>query len=212
MSVAVPRSDLILFCLAAGLLIVTPGPNFLYILTRGATQGRRTGLVAASGLGAGVLMHTALATLGIAALVRSSYLAFSIVKYGGSLYLVYLGVMALRGRPAVLDNTRHVHDTDYRVFWQSIVASMTNPKTTLFFLSFLPQFVHAAAGDAARQMLLLGTIYMLLTLIIYGVIGYFAGGVGRWLRTREAFASRLHWFTATSFIGLGAWTALPDRR
>ena len=157
-------------------------------------------------------MHTALATLGVAALVRSSYLAFRVIKYGGSLYLVSLGVMALRNRTDVLDTTRRVHDTDYRVFWQSIVASMTNPKTTLFFLSFLPQFVHAPAGDAARQMLLLGTIYLLLTLIIYGVIGYFAGGVGRWLRTRDAFASRLRWLTATSFIGLGLWTALPDRR
>ncbi len=207
-----PSSDLVLFCFVASVLIVTPGPNFLYILTRGATQGRRAGLIAAAGLGAGVLMHTALATLGVAALVRSSYLAFRVIKYGGSLYLVYLGVMALRDRAAVLDNTRRVHETDYRVFWQSIVASMTNPKTTLFFLSFLPQFVHAAARDAARQMLLLGAIYMLLTLIIYGVIGYFAGGVGRWLRTRDAFASRLRWLTATSFVGLGVWTALPDRR
>jgi threonine/homoserine/homoserine lactone efflux protein len=209
---SIHTSDLVLFCFVASVLIVTPGPNFLYILTRGATQGRHAGLVAAAGLGTGVLMHTALATFGVAALVRSSYLAFRVIKYGGSLYLVYLGVMALRDRADVLGHTHAVQDTDYRVFWQSIVASMTNPKTTLFFLSFLPQFVHAAAGDAARQMLLLGAIYMLLTLIIYGSIGYFAGGVGRWLRTRDAFASRLRWLTATSFVGLGVWTALPDRR
>jgi threonine/homoserine/homoserine lactone efflux protein len=205
-------SDLALFCFAAFVLIVTPGPNFLYILTRGATEGRRAGLVAASGLGAGVLMHTALATLGVAALVRSSYLAFRVIKYGGGLYLVYLGVRALGDRPDVLRGAPEVPEKDYRVFWQSIVASMTNPKTMLFFLSFLPQFVHAPAGNAARQMLVLGTIYMLLTLIVYGLVGYFAGGVGRWLRARETFASRLRWLTATSFIGLGVWAALPDRR
>jgi threonine/homoserine/homoserine lactone efflux protein len=205
-------SNLVLFCFAALVLIVTPGPNFFYILTRGATQGRRAGLVAASGLGAGVLIHTALATLGIAALVRSSYLAFRVIKYGGSLYLVYLGVRALRDRPVVVGVVREVSEHHYRVFWQSIVASMTNPKTILFFLSFLPQFVNAEAGDAARQMLLLGTIYMLLTLLVYGLVGYYAGSAGRWLRARETVASRLRWLTATSFIGLGVWAALPDRR
>jgi threonine/homoserine/homoserine lactone efflux protein len=205
-------SNLVLFCLAALVLIVTPGPNFLYILTRGVTQGRRAGLVAASGLGVGVLMHTALATLGVAALIRSSYLAFRVIKYGGSLYLIHLGVRALRDRPDVLADRRELPDKARRILWQSIVASMTNPKTILFFLSFLPQFVNAQAGDAAGQLLLLGTIYMLLTLIVYGLVGYYAGTAGRWLRTRETLASRMRWLTATSFIGLGVWAALPDRR
>jgi threonine/homoserine/homoserine lactone efflux protein len=206
------RSQLLLFGFAAFVLIVTPGPNFLYILTRGATEGRRAGLVAAAGLGAGVLIHTALAALGIAALVRSSYVAFRVVKYGGSLYLVYLGIRALRDRPYVPADRRAVPERARHVFGQSIVASMTNPKTILFFLSFLPQFVNPQAGDPARQMLLLGTIYMLLTLIVYGLLGYYAGIAGRWLRTRDALASRMRWLTATSFIGLGVWAALPDRR
>ena len=205
-------ANLVLFCFAALVLIVTPGPNFLYILTCGVTQGRRAGLVAASGLGVGVLMHTALATLGVAALIRSSYVAFRVIKYGGSLYLVYLGVSALRSRPHVLVDRREAPEKAHRILWQSIVASMTNPKTILFFLSFLPQFVTATAGDAGRQMLLLGTIYMLLTLLVYGLVGYYAGSAGRWLRTRETVASRMRWLTATSFIGLGVWAALPDRR
>ena len=205
-------SNLVLFCVAALVLIVTPGPNFLYILTRGVTQGRRAALVAASGLGAGVLMHTALATLGVAALIRSSYLAFRFIKYGGSLYLVYLGVRALRDRPDLFVGVREIPERAHRILWESILTSMTNPKTILFFLSFLPQFVTAPAVDAARQMLLLGTIYMLLTLVVYGLVGYYAASAGRWLRTRETLASRMRWLTATSFIGLGVWAALPDRR
>jgi threonine/homoserine/homoserine lactone efflux protein len=205
-------ADLLLFGIAAVVLIVTPGPNFLYVLTRGATQGRRAGLIAAGGLGAGVLIHTALATLGVAALVRSSYLAFRVIKYGGSLYLVYLGVRALSDRQDMSGGRIEAPARDYRVFWQSIVASLTNPKTILFFLSFLPQFVKASRGDTSRQMLLLGTIYMLLTLIIYGVVAYYAGSVGRWLRTRGALAPRVRWLSATGFIGLGVWAALPDRR
>src|SRR5258706_3050311 len=121
-------ANLIPFCIAAFVLIVTLGPNFLYILTRGATQGRRAGLVAVFGLGAGVLLHTGLATLGVAAVVRSSYLAFRAIKYGGSLYLIYLGIKALREPPPAIGDQPAVPGTDMRIFWQSIVASMTNPK------------------------------------------------------------------------------------
>ena len=204
--------NLIVFCVAAFLLILTPGPNFFYVLTRGAAQGRRAGLVAACGLGAGVLIHTTLATIGVTAVVRSSYVAFRVIKYGGSLYLVYLGVRALRDRPAADDSPRQVAASDARIFWQSIVASMTNPKTILFFLSFLPQFVTGPIADASWQMLRLGAIYMLLTLIVYGAVGYFAGQASRWLREGRGRPDRARWLTAGSFIGLGVWAALPDRR
>ncbi len=145
--------NLVGFCVAAFVLIVTPGPNFFYILTRGATQGRRAGVIGALGLGAGVLIHTSLATLGVAAIVRSSYLAFRLIKYGGSLYLLYLGIAALRERPPAADERTAVAEPDGRVFWQSVVASMTNPKTILFFLSFLPQFVTGSARAVPGQML-----------------------------------------------------------
>jgi threonine/homoserine/homoserine lactone efflux protein len=203
---------LIPFCVAALVLIVTPGPNFLYILTRGATQGRRAGLIAACGLGAGVLIHTTLAALGVAAIIRSSYLAFRAIKYGGSLYLIYLGVTALR-QPAMGSRPqRAAHATDARILWQSIVASMTNPKTILFFLSFLPQFVSGPASDASRQMLVLGAVYMSLTVAVYSTVAYCSGRVSRWLHNSQAGVARLRWLTGTSFIGLGLWAALPDRR
>src|SRR3954470_10133708 len=134
-------AQLIAFAIAAVVLIATPGPNFLYVLTRAATQGRRAGLVAACGLGAGVLIHTTLAALGVAAVIRSSYVLFRVIKYGGSLYLIYLGIRALRSAPDGTGAVRPNGDSGARVFWQSIVTSMTNPKTILFFLSFLPQFV-----------------------------------------------------------------------
>jgi threonine/homoserine/homoserine lactone efflux protein len=98
-----------------------------------------------------------------------------------------------------------------RIHLQSIVASMTNPKTILFFLSFLPQFVNANTSSVTPQLLLLGSIYMLLMLIIYGTVAYFAGGIGRWLRTHTEIASRLRWIIGSSFIGLGVWAALPER-
>jgi threonine/homoserine/homoserine lactone efflux protein len=100
----------------------------------------------------------------------------------------------------------------WRILWQSVVASMTNPKTIVFFLSFLPQFVSDPSSHVARQLLVLGAIYMLLTVFVYGLVAYSAGHIGHWVRTREAFASRLRWVTGASFIGLGIWAALPDRR
>jgi threonine/homoserine/homoserine lactone efflux protein len=200
-------AKIIPFCIAAFVLILTPGPNFLYVLTRGATQGRRAGVIAACGLGAGVLIHTVLATLGVAAVIRSSYFAFRVIKYGGSAYLIYLGVTALREPPAALGPRQAIHEADTRIFGQSIVASMTNPKTILFFLSFLPQFVSGPLREASRQMLVLGGIYMTLTVVVYGTVAYCSGYASRWLR-----APRLRWMTATSFVGLGVWAALPDRR
>jgi len=92
------------------------------------------------------------------------------------------------------------------------LPTVTSSPASEPFLSFLPQFVNPRGGDAAGQMLLLGTIYMLITVIVYALVGYYAGTAGRWLRTRETFASRLRWVTASSFIGLGVWAALPDRR
>jgi len=142
-------SDLALFCLATIVLILTPGPNFLYIVARGATQGRQAGVLAAVGLGLGVLVHTALAALGVAALIRSSYLAFQLLKYGGSLYLVYLGVRALSERRGPLDEIEAVAENGFRIVCESILASLTNPKTVLFFLSFLPQFVDRSAGHGS---------------------------------------------------------------
>jgi threonine/homoserine/homoserine lactone efflux protein len=204
--------NLIPFCIAAFVLIVTPGPNFLYVLTRGATEGRRAGFIAACGLGAGVMIHTTLAALGIAAVVRSSYVAFRAIKYGGSLYLIYLGIMALREPPPATGSQQVVRATGSRIFSQSIVASMTNPKTILFFLSFLPQFVWGPAGDASRQTFVLGSVYMTLTIVVYGVVACGAGAVSRWLEGSRMRAARMRWVSATSFVGLGVWAALPARR
>jgi threonine/homoserine/homoserine lactone efflux protein len=207
------NTQLSLFCLTASILILTPGPNFLYVLTRGITQGRRPALMAALGLGCGVMLHTTLAAIGVAALVRTTYLAFQIIKYSGSCYLIYLGVKTLtdHDRPPLIATPLGA-TRNRAIIGQSIAASMGNPKTILFFLSFLPQFLNAAAPSAAPQLLLLGGIYMLLTVLLYGMIGYFAGGIGRWLQRQPCVASRLRRLTGGCFIGLGAWAAIPDSR
>lgn len=201
--------QLSLFVVTVSILILTPGPNFVYVLTRGTTQGRRNALLAAVGLGWGVILHTTLTCIGVSALFRFSDWSFEIVKYGGSLYLIYLGVKSIVGHGYPIISSSQIPTKNQTIIWQSIVTSMTNPKTILFFFSFLPQFINTKASSVTPQLILLGGIYMLLTVIIYGAIGYFAGSIGSWLNTRKA-TSRLHWITGISFIGLGVWAALPD--
>jgi threonine/homoserine/homoserine lactone efflux protein len=205
-------SQLLAFCLTASLLIMTPGPNFIYVLTRGTTQGRRAALLSVLGLGVGVLIHTTLACIGISALIRSSYLVFQLLKYLGSLYLISVGLKTLRASETLASNLPRTPTTGPHILSQSILTSLTNPKTMLFFLSFLPQFVTHPSGNSTSQLFLLGGIYMLLTIMLYGLLAYFSGSIGQWLHKRTTNVSRLRWITGSSFIGLGVWSALPYRR
>ena len=125
---------------------------------------------------------------------------------------VYLGVAALRHTQNRQRDPPGDPAGGHRILWQSVIASLTNPKTILFFLSFLPQFVDRGSSHVPGQLLLLGGIYTLLTVMVYGLVAYFASRIGQWLRTRAAVASRLRRMTGVSFIGLGVWAALPSRR
>ncbi len=202
-----------LFIITSALLIATPGPNWVYILTRGTTQGRRAAVVSAIGLGCGVLVHTLAAALGLSAVLRTSQPVFLAIKYAGGAYLIYLGLKALlkRDDPALQRALSPRLDAADLVR-QSITQSLLNPKTALFFLTFLPQFVHADNTQPALEMIGLGLLYMLLTMAIYGALGFFSGTIGNWLQSRPRAAARFRFVTASAFIGLGAWAFVPERR
>lgn len=202
--------DLGLFIAASALLAVAPGPDIIYVLTRGIAQGWRAGVAAALGFATGCIFHTVLAAVGIAALIRSSGLAFDLVRYAGAAYLVWIGIQALRhaasfslagaGEPRALG-------TIYR---QSVIGNMLNPKVTLFFLAFLPQFVDTGAGHVGWQMALLGAVFMVLTAVIFGAVAVFSGWIGAWVRRKPAIGQRLNVFAGVTFIALGIRVALPD--
>ncbi|MFN8484351.1 MAG: LysE family translocator [Anaerolineae bacterium] len=203
---------LLLFVTAAAVLIATPGPNFIYVLTRGATQGRQAALLAVVGLCCGVIIHTTFAALGLSAILRTSALLFTIVKFVGGGYLIYLGIRAFLSGEAPTLGAPTAPPPSTAIVRQSIAASITNPKTALFFLTFLPQFVDPALGPVGPQMFFLGGLYMLLTLGIYGTVAYFSGTMGNWLLREQAMARRFRWLTASVFCALGVWALLPDRR
>lgn len=175
---------LIAFCAAALAIIVLPGPAVLYIVARSLHQGRLAGLVSATGVAAGGLVHVAAAVLGLSALLVSSGPAFAVVKFAGAGYLIYLGVRTLLAREAagavVADGQASVQPLP-AVFWQGAMVNILNPKTALFFLAFLPQFVDQP-GSVPLQTLLLGLLFLGMAWISDGLYGLLAGSVGVRLR------------------------------
>lgn len=197
--------------LATSLAITfAPGPDNLQVLARGISQGRAAGLVAALGFAAGVTFHTTLAALGIAAVLRSSPVAFQILKLAGAAYLVWIGVKALRsqGLAAAGERERQPLST---IFRQSVLGNMMNPKVTLFFVVFLPQFVDAhAAQGVTLQMLELGLLFMLQTVVVFSIFGLCAGTIGGWLKRRPRAGVWLDRLAGITFIAIGIRVALRD--
>ncbi len=195
-------ATLALFVPAALALIVTPGPDTFYVLSRGVGAGRAVGVRAALGVSTGILVHTAAATLGLSALFRTSALAYAAVKYLGAAYLVYLGVVAIRNRDdgglSVEDGTRDADGGATGGYARGVLVNVLNPKVALFFLAFLPQF--AAGADAPVEMGLLGATYALLTAAYLGGVALFSGALGRRLDGREG---TLQAVSGVVLVGLG---------
>jgi threonine/homoserine/homoserine lactone efflux protein len=202
--------DIALFLAASALLAIAPGPDIVYVLTRGVTQGPKAGFAAALGFAAGCIFHTLLAAVGIAALIRSSELAFDLVRYAGAGYLVWIGIQALRHRPSFSIDGASDKRALGLIFRQSVVGNMLNPKVTLFFLAFLPQFVNSEAGHVGMQMALLGALFMAVTVVVFGAVAIFSGWIGKWLRAKPVIGERLNVFAGITFIALGVRVALPD--
>jgi threonine/homoserine/homoserine lactone efflux protein len=199
-----------LFLATSIAITFAPGPDNLQVLARGISQGRAAGLVAALGFAAGVSFHTTLAALGVAAVLRSSPLAFQILKLAGAAYLVWIGVKALRsqGLAAAGDKPRQPLSS---IFRQSVVGNMMNPKVTLFFVVFLPQFVDAhGAQPVTLQMLELGLVFMAQTVVVFSIFGLCAGTIGGWLKRRPRAGVWLDRLAGLTFIAIGIRVALRD--
>jgi threonine/homoserine/homoserine lactone efflux protein len=176
------------FLAAAVLITVAPGPDNLMVLSMGAAHGRLRGIAFGLGCAIGCLLHTLLAILGVSALVAASPLAFQMLKAAGALYLLWLGIGALRAGGAARIDTLHGSPSPLgRLFLQGMLANAINPKVILFFLAFLPQFVVAAHGDPAAQMAFLGSVFTLQAALLFGLLGFFAGAAAHWMaRTPRA--------------------------
>ena len=205
-------ASFILFFTASWVLIVTPGPDMIYVMTRGISQGPRAGVVSALGVTLGILAHTMLAAFGLAVILSTSALAFLFVKYVGAGYLIYLGIQSFRDKSR-LDFTKNKPPAAIgAVFIQGVFSNLFNPKIALFFLAFLPQFVKPENGSTTVQMLFLGGVFALSGVVFLVFLGYFSGGVGKWLAKRAHLADKIRWFTGGVLIALGLRLAFLERK
>jgi threonine/homoserine/homoserine lactone efflux protein len=199
---------LALFAVAALALLVVPGPAVLYVVTRSIHQGKRAGLVSVLGIHLGTLVHITAATVGLSALLVSSATAFTAVKLAGAAYLIVLGLWTLLSKtPAAgvaLGEERRLR----RVFVQGAVVNVLNPKTALFFLAFLPQFVDQHRGHATAQIALLGLTFAALGMVTDSIWAVGAGAAGDVLRKSRRFARVQRYVSGSVFVGLGVVTAL----
>ena len=201
-----------LFLAASWALILAPGPDMIYVITRGVAQGRKAGLLSAFGVTLGILVHTTFAAFGLAVLLQTSAMAFLVVKYVGAMYLIYLGFKALKDKSSF--NLLEPQDAmnARAIFWQGVLSNVLNPKIALFFLAFLPQFVSQNSSYTTLQMFTLGIIFAVFGIIFLSVVGYFAGGIGSWLSRKPTITGKIRWLTGVIFIGLGLRLAFVGRK
>ncbi len=196
----------LLFVVASVVLVLVPGPDMAYMLSRTVAQGRRAGSMAAIGINAGSYVHLAAAVVGLSALLLASAAAFTTVKWAGAAYLCYLGIRSLSGREGMINLTRNeVSGRSLRaIFWQGFWSDVLNPKVAIFYVALLPQFIDAHAGHATLQLVLLGmTGNMLAIGINLGLVAGAARVTGE-LRRNEGVALWLQRAMGLLFIGLGA--------
>jgi threonine/homoserine/homoserine lactone efflux protein len=201
-------SRLSLFVGAALLLLVVPGPSVLSIVTQSVSHGRRAGIASVAGITTGTLVHIGAATVGLSALLASSALAFDVVKYLGAAYLIAVGIRRLAGLEREQEpHHRRTRDLG-RLYRQGIVVNVLNPKTALFFLAFLPQFVEPTRGAAWLQILALGLLFAALGFLSDSVWATVAGTLGERLRRSTRFPAVQRYVSGSVFVGLGAVAAL----
>lgn len=202
--------QLSLFIGSTIVLLITPGPSVLYIVARSIDQGRAAGLVSVAGVQTASLLHTIAGACGISALLMASATVFTIVKYLGAVYLIYLGVRKLLSReqfqPSETINPKKLTS----IFYEGVVVNLLNPKTALFFLAFFPQFINPSNGSVALQFIVLGLMFTLMALISDSLYALLASSFRHWFTNNPFALKSQHYVTGGLYIFLGAATAMLD--
>lgn len=193
-------------------LIIVPGPDMFYVITRGMAHGRKAGIVSAIGVICGILVHTTAAALGLTLVLQTSAFAFLLVKYVGAAYLIYLGVGAWRDKSTFSLQTSTSGASSWILLWQGVLSNVLNPKIAIFFLAFLPQFVDKGSSQVTLQMVTLGLTFACMGLCFLLVVGYSSGAIGGWLMRRPQYAQFFQRLAGGILIGLGIRLVLTERQ
>ena len=207
-----PADVLLMYFGSSLLLALAPGPDNLFVLTQAVHKGRMAGLAVTCGLCTGLLVHTSAVTFGVAAIFQTSLLAFSILKYVGAVYLLYLAWLSFRASSGGAGNGQQQENLSYgRLYRRGIFMNITNPKVSLFFLAFLPQFTSQSYGAIVPQMLTLGALFIVATILVFGGLSLVAGSVGEKLRGSSRAQTILNRLAGSIFAALAIKLALTER-
>ena len=199
------------FFLASALLAIAPGPDNVFVLTQSAMHGKLSGLVVVFGLCTGLLFHTTAVAFGVAVIFQASTLAFTLLKVIGAGYLVYLAWQIFRASPEQISMPSDQQKSLGTLYRRGIIMNLTNPKVSIFFLAFLPQFADPVRGPISLQMIALGGIFIIATILVFGAIALIGGTLGEWLN-RSDYAQRImNWTAGTIFIGLALKLVTAER-
>lgn len=206
-----PFETVMTFLVASILLAFAPGPDNIFVLTQSAMQGRAAGLAIVFGLCTGLIVHSSAVAFGVAVIFQTSALAFSVLKLIGAGYLLYLAWQAFRAPAEIINGGEELEVNHWQLYRRGIVMNITNPKVSIFFLAFLPQFADPNRGPVWMQILLLGGLFIASTLPIFGGIALLAGTLGTWLKKSSRIQTILNKTAAGVFLGLALKLATTER-
>lgn len=204
-------TQIILFIITSLIVIITPGQDLVLVLSRGVTQGSKAGIVTATGVSVGLLGHTILTALGLGAFLMASDVFFTILKYIGALYLIYLGVQLITSKSHKLELKQSAGKSLKYFFTSGAFSNISNPKITIFYFAYLPQFISSDVGNPSYYLLILGASFALLTLLVKVPIGYLAGKFSVWITSRPIVLKWLDRTSGTILVGLGVKLAFEER-
>ncbi|MGE5701150.1 MAG: LysE family translocator [Clostridia bacterium] len=204
-------SGILYFLTVSMILTLLPGPDIIFVILQSISNGKKAGIATALGLCSGITVHTLAAALGISAVLAQSGTAFQLIKYAGALYLLYLAWQAFREGRSTLAAQSVPTLTLPALYKRGILMNVLNPKVSLFFLAFLPQFVSPGSGNAPLQMTFLGILFMLQAVVLFSIIALFAGSVGRRLFDNPKVARFVNLIKGSVYAFIGIRLAWPDR-
>jgi threonine/homoserine/homoserine lactone efflux protein len=198
----IPTETLITFFTASTLLALAPGPDNIFVLTQSALRGKIAGIMVMLGLCTGLIVHTGAVVLGVAVIFQTSAVAFSILKYIGAGYLLYLAWQAFHASAEKIQIKNNGRIDHGKLYFRGIIMNITNPKVSIFFLAFLPQFANPSRGPVSLQLMLLGCLFIISTILVFGSIALLSGTLGQWLNRSTRTQNVLNKIAATVFSGL----------
>jgi threonine/homoserine/homoserine lactone efflux protein len=207
----IPAETLLTFFLAAVLLALAPGPDNIFVLTQSSLYGKRSGLTVMLGLCTGLVVHSVAVALGVAVIFKQSALAFSALKMAGAGYLLYLAWQAFRASATKIQGKGSGEIRLVKLYGRGIIMNITNPKVSIFFLAFLPQFADPERGPVWLQILMLGGLFIFSTILVFGGIAMLAGTIGQWVNRSDRAQKIMNRVAGSVFIGLALKLATTER-